>query len=91
MLLSLHYVAIITALSVAIIAALSVAITITLLYHSYTYLSPTGEEETDNKPRCSTTVKYVSDFTQLVLMYTTDISSIETHIPRILSLTKSGG
>lgn len=49
-----------------------------------------GDEEVDGKTRASTTAKYVNDFSQLVLMYTSDISVIELHIPKLISLTKFG-
>ena len=44
----------------------------------------------DKRIRSSTTAKYVNDFLQLVFMYTTDISRLKPHIPKLISLTKFG-
>lgn len=44
----------------------------------------------DNKLKSSTTMKYFADIMEMVLMYTEDISVLETQLPGIISLVKSG-
>lgn len=49
-----------------------------------------GNDEVDGKIRTSTIAKYVNDLAQLVVMYTTDISVIQSQIPRLITLTTFG-